>query len=91
MNTGKDNTNNYSNEIDEIKLIKEQIVKTNIELSRVQKEIYEEIRKTAKKGSEGAELSNRKFVLEIAAGELQQQLRNLRSTKALLERSRDEE
>ena len=87
---GSVNTNNNQTS-EELKIIQLQSEQTIIELSRIQKEQFKEIRKIASGQSDGKDNQSKRGVLEIAAQSLQEELRNLQATRTIIKRSNEED
>ena len=87
---GSVNTNNNQTS-EKLKIIQLQSERTIIELSRIQKEQFKEIRKIASGQSDGKDNQSKRGVLEIAAQSLQEDLRNLQATRTIIERSNEED
>ena len=84
------NSNN-SQTSEELKIIQLQSERTIIELSRIQKEQFKEIRKIASGQSDGKDNQSKRGVLEIAAQSLQEELINLQATRTIIKRINEED
>ena len=91
MASGADSVNTNNKETsEELNIIHLQLKWTVIELSRIQKEQFKEIRKIASGQSDGKDNQSKRGVLEIAAQSLQEELINLQATRTIIERSNEE-
>lgn len=83
--TGTTSNENNKNAA-ELDFVNQQIIRNTIEISRIQKEQYKEIKKAASGQSRATNDGSRSFVLGIALQSLQEEQRNLLSVKKLLKK-----